>query len=158
MIAAPSPPLHFAQVLLPSNQGSVCVPFIFMPHNCVGYACDREVFPLLERHYRWLRRTQAGPSATSFRWRGCTKDHSFASGLDDYPRGVVSACRGGGVSPLALDVLSSVGARQHEVGVLARQSPCHNYPSTLLLDVLFVVQVPKPLPGCTLRHECVEPR
>ena len=102
MIAAPSPPLHFAQVLLPSNQGSACVPFIFMPHNCVGYACDREVFPLLERHYRWLRGTQAGPSATSFRWRGCTKDHSFASGLDDYPRGVVSACRGRAGSQCAL--------------------------------------------------------
>ena len=48
----------------------------------------------------------------------------------------------GGVSPLALDVLSSVGARQHEVGVLAGQSPCHSYLSTLLLDVLFVVQAP----------------
>lgn len=47
----------------------------------------RAAYPLLVRHYAWLRRTQAGAAAGSFRWRGASVDHNFASGLDDYPRG-----------------------------------------------------------------------
>lgn len=49
----------------------------------------RAAYPLLARHYGWLRRTQAGAEPGSFRWRGASADHNFASGLDDYPRGVV---------------------------------------------------------------------
>jgi mannosyl-oligosaccharide glucosidase len=49
----------------------------------------RAAFPRLVAHYGWFKATQAGRAAGSFRWRGATRDHSFASGLDDYPRGVV---------------------------------------------------------------------
>lgn len=51
----------------------------------------QHALPLLYSHYQWFKRTQAGPegaAAGSFRWRGATRDHSFASGLDDYPRGL----------------------------------------------------------------------
>jgi mannosyl-oligosaccharide glucosidase len=45
-------------------------------------------YPRLLLHYDWFLRTQAGPGVGSFRWRGATQDHCFASGLDDFPRGV----------------------------------------------------------------------
>ena len=45
-----------------------------------------EVFPLFRRHYRWLRRTQAGKIDGTFYWRGTTDTHCLASGLDDFPR------------------------------------------------------------------------
>lgn len=54
------------------------------------------LYPLLQRHYSWYRRTQAGDiksydrTATSskegYRWRGRTPRHILPSGLDDYPR------------------------------------------------------------------------
>jgi len=53
----------------------------------------RAIYPLLLRHYSWFRRTQSGdlekrPQGVSegYRWRGRTHRHTFASGLDDYPR------------------------------------------------------------------------
>ncbi|KAK7751926.1 hypothetical protein SLS62_006069 [Diatrype stigma] len=64
----------------------------------------RELYPRLSRHYQWFRRTQSGNFTTTdanayyyprpegaipdagFRWRGRTPMHTFASGLDDYPR------------------------------------------------------------------------
>lgn len=56
----------------------------------------KELFPLLDRHYNWFRRTQAGnltgyarPAGASpevYRWRGRTPGHTLTSGLDDYPR------------------------------------------------------------------------
>ena len=45
-----------------------------------------EVYPLFRRHYRWLRKTQAGKTKGEFYWRGTTDSHCLASGLDDYPR------------------------------------------------------------------------
>jgi mannosyl-oligosaccharide glucosidase len=45
-------------------------------------------FPRLLLHYKWFLRTQAGAVEGSFRWRGATQDHCFASGLDDFPRGI----------------------------------------------------------------------
>ncbi|KAF2178121.1 glycoside hydrolase family 63 protein [Zopfia rhizophila CBS 207.26] len=55
-----------------------------------------EIYPLLNRHYDWFRRTQSGdveahsiPQASlgeGYRWRGRTPHYNFASGLDDYPR------------------------------------------------------------------------
>ncbi|SNX84466.1 related to ER glucosidase I [Melanopsichium pennsylvanicum] len=65
----------------------------------LGQAFLHEIYPSLRRHYRWFRRTQRGEikewdrEATSrheaYRWRGRTKDHVLASGLDDYPRAPV---------------------------------------------------------------------
>lgn len=58
----------------------------------------KELYPRLSRHYQWFRRTQAGNfteayprpegaiAGAGFRWRGRTPMHTFASGLDDYPR------------------------------------------------------------------------
>ena len=47
----------------------------------------KEVNPKLKLWYSWLKRTQKGPERGTFRWRGRTKTHTLASGLDDYPRG-----------------------------------------------------------------------
>ena len=56
----------------------------------------QQLYPLLQRHYQWFRRTQAGDIKTwdrqafsmkeGYRWRGRTPDHCLTSGLDDYPR------------------------------------------------------------------------
>lgn len=46
------------------------------------------VYPRLLQHYQWYLNTQAGQRPHSFRWRGASQDHNFASGLDDYPRGL----------------------------------------------------------------------
>ena len=55
-----------------------------------------EIYPTLQRHYHWFRRTQTGdiksydreaPSTReAYRWRGRTPNHCLPSGLDDYPR------------------------------------------------------------------------
>jgi mannosyl-oligosaccharide glucosidase len=47
----------------------------------------RHAYPKLVRFYEWFKNTQAGERPNTFRWRGATVDHNFASGLDDYPRG-----------------------------------------------------------------------
>jgi mannosyl-oligosaccharide glucosidase len=54
------------------------------------------VYPLLQRHFDWYRRTQYGDlksydreafsSKEAYRWRGRTEQHILTSGLDDYPR------------------------------------------------------------------------
>lgn len=54
------------------------------------------LYPLLTRHYNWLRRTQFGDiksydreassAKEAYRWRGRTPRHILTSGLDDYPR------------------------------------------------------------------------
>ncbi|CCU79720.1 mannosyl-oligosaccharide glucosidase [Blumeria hordei DH14] len=56
----------------------------------------RELYPKLEKHYRWYRETQAGDlksydrtafsSIEAYRWRGRSQKHILTSGLDDYPR------------------------------------------------------------------------
>ena len=54
------------------------------------------LYPLLQRHYQWYRRTQSGDikgydrkansQKEGYRWRGRTPRHILPSGLDDYPR------------------------------------------------------------------------
>lgn len=56
----------------------------------------RSIYPLLQRHFDWYRRTQSGDlksydrpafsSKEGYRWRGRTEQHILTSGLDDYPR------------------------------------------------------------------------
>ncbi|KAA0170837.1 hypothetical protein FNF28_01110 [Cafeteria roenbergensis] len=44
----------------------------------------------ITRYYRWLRESQRGPNGRGFQWKGDKPGdggHTFASGLDDYPRG-----------------------------------------------------------------------
>lgn len=48
----------------------------------------KSIFPKLQKHYQWYLKTQTGVEKDSFRWRGRSKGHTFACGLDDYPRGV----------------------------------------------------------------------
>lgn len=62
-----------------------------------GKALMKELYPLLDKHYQWFRRTQVGDfiiyprpegafPVEGYRWRGRTPKHTLASGLDDYPR------------------------------------------------------------------------
>ncbi|KAK5076751.1 Processing alpha glucosidase I [Lithohypha guttulata] len=54
------------------------------------------LYPRLQKHYEWYRRTQAGDiksydreafsTKEGYRWRGRTPRHILPSGLDDYPR------------------------------------------------------------------------
>lgn len=54
------------------------------------------LYPQLQKHYQWYRRTQAGDIKSydrkafsikeGYRWRGRTPRHILPSGLDDYPR------------------------------------------------------------------------
>lgn len=79
--AFPSPTLAFLRGMM---LAPLCCP---SPSRCEPrLGSRREMFPLLERHYAWFEKTQAGVEADSFRWRGATKEHTFASGLDDFPR------------------------------------------------------------------------
>ena len=56
----------------------------------------KELYPKLTRHLAWFRATQAGGRPHTFRWRGSRPGghklvwHHFASGLDDYPRGLAA--------------------------------------------------------------------
>ncbi|KAL2152490.1 hypothetical protein VTH82DRAFT_5674 [Thermothelomyces myriococcoides] len=62
----------------------------------VGLEHLRQLYPLLQRQFNWLRKTQAGDiksyereaysSKEGYRWRGRTPTHCLTSGLDDYPR------------------------------------------------------------------------
>jgi hypothetical protein len=61
----------------------------------------RMAYRRLSLHYAWMRRSQAGAQPGSFRWRGATQDHNFASGLDDYPRGDVPTAADENVDLLA---------------------------------------------------------
>ena len=74
----------------------------------------RELYPLLQRHHEWFRRTQAGDIKVwdreaysmkeGYRWRGRTPDHCLTSGLDDYPR-----ARPPHTGELHVDLLSWMG-------------------------------------------------
>eukprot|EP00744_Colponema_vietnamica_P022685 GILI01032640.1.p1 GENE.GILI01032640.1~~GILI01032640.1.p1 ORF type:complete len:419 (+),score=89.82 GILI01032640.1:147-1403(+) len=53
----------------------------------------RWVYPRLLSLYQWFKSTQVTPPSTPFtgvfQWQGKTVDHLLASGLDDYPRGLL---------------------------------------------------------------------
>lgn len=72
------------------------------------------LYPQLQKHYEWYRRTQAGDiksydreafsTKEGYRWRGRTPRHILPSGLDDYPRAQPPH-----PGELHLDLLSWVG-------------------------------------------------
>jgi len=74
----------------------------------------KELYPLLQKHHEWFRKTQAGDIKTwdreafsmkeGYRWRGRTPDHCLTSGLDDYPR-----ARPPHTGELHVDLLSWMG-------------------------------------------------
>jgi len=82
------------------------------------------LYPLLQRHYSWYRRTQAGDiksyerTATSskegYRWRGRTPRHILPSGLDDYPRAQPPH-----PGELHLDLLSWIGLMSRSLTTLS---------------------------------------
>jgi mannosyl-oligosaccharide glucosidase len=73
-----------------------------------------QLYPLLQTHHDWFRRTQAGDikpwdreafsAKEGYRWRGRTPDHCLTSGLDDYPR-----ARPPHTGELHVDLLSWMG-------------------------------------------------
>jgi mannosyl-oligosaccharide glucosidase len=77
-----------------------------------------QLYPLLQIHHDWFRRTQAGDIRTwdrdafsskeGYRWRGRTPDHCLTSGLDDYPR-----ARPPHTGELHVDLLSWMGYFAH---------------------------------------------
>lgn len=74
----------------------------------------KEIYPHLQRHYEWFRRTQKGEikswdreafsSKEAYRWRGRTPSHCLTSGMDDYPRAKVPH-----TGELHVDLLSWIG-------------------------------------------------
>ncbi|SCV71839.1 BQ2448_4533 [Microbotryum intermedium] len=84
------------------------------PSSTVARKFLASIYPKLRLHYEWFRSTQRGQireydrearsSTEAYRWRGRTKDHVLASGLDDYPR--ARPPHGG---ELHLDLLSWMG-------------------------------------------------
>ncbi|KAK3938728.1 mannosyl-oligosaccharide glucosidase [Diplogelasinospora grovesii] len=74
-------------------------PSTYLASEEKGLELLEELYAKFNRHYNWLRRTQAGnltnlsyprPAGAvlgeGYRWRGRTPGHSLPSGLDDYPR------------------------------------------------------------------------
>eukprot|EP00735_Rhodelphis_limneticus_P011998 TRINITY_DN5165_c0_g1::TRINITY_DN5165_c0_g1_i1::g.29373::m.29373 TRINITY_DN5165_c0_g1::TRINITY_DN5165_c0_g1_i1::g.29373 ORF type:complete len:823 (-),score=218.08,sp/Q80UM7/MOGS_MOUSE/35.28/2e-139,Glyco_hydro_63/PF03200.11/1.3e-221,Bac_rhamnosid/PF05592.6/4.6e-06,Bac_rhamnosid/PF05592.6/74,Trehalase/PF01204.13/2.9e-06,GDE_C/PF06202.9/4.2e+02,GDE_C/PF06202.9/0.03 TRINITY_DN5165_c0_g1_i1:57-2525(-) len=53
----------------------------------------RQAYPRLKKQFEWYLETQKGEIEHTFRWRGRSADgrHTFASGLDDYPRAPVAS-------------------------------------------------------------------
>ncbi|KAF2737328.1 glycoside hydrolase [Polyplosphaeria fusca] len=87
---------------------------VYLTEPDASKALLAELFPLLERHYLWFRKTQSGdveahsqPHVSldeGYRWRGRKPGFNFASGLDDYPRPEPPD-----VSELHVDALAWVG-------------------------------------------------
>ena len=85
----PSAPLRNPPPLSPGEESSALSP-------AAALALLARDVPRAVRHYEWFLHTQAagggGAGAravvSAFRWRGATAGHNFASGLDDYPRGL----------------------------------------------------------------------
>jgi mannosyl-oligosaccharide glucosidase len=70
-------------------------PSAFSPYNSILSSEDelellteflRRSYPRLRAFYRFYYQSQFGVELNTFRWRGRTENHTFASGLDDYPR------------------------------------------------------------------------
>lgn len=81
------------------------------PELMIDYA--KQIYPSLQKHYEWFRRTQRGnvedldrdyyDNEEIYRWKGRTKDHCLPSGIDDYPR-----CEAD-IGELNVDLLSWMG-------------------------------------------------
>lgn len=91
----------------------------------LGQTFLHEIYPKLRRHYRWFRRTQRGEirewdrearsKTEAYRWRGRTKEHVLASGLDDYPRAPVPH-----TGELHVDLHSWMGSFAETMAKIAR--------------------------------------
>ena len=83
------------------------------------------LYPLLQKHYEWFRKTQRGEvkayyreassSREAYRWRGRTMNHTLTSGLDDYPRAQPPH-----PGELHVDLLSWIGLMARTMADLAK--------------------------------------
>lgn len=81
------------------------------PELMIDYA--KQIYPKLQTHYEWFRRTQKGNTEDFerkypnneevYRWKGRSKDLCLPSGIDDYPR-----CEAD-IAELNVDLLSWMG-------------------------------------------------
>ncbi|ODV87238.1 glycoside hydrolase family 63 protein [[Candida] arabinofermentans NRRL YB-2248] len=81
------------------------------PDLLISYA--EEIYPQLQKHFEWFRRTQVGEvtdfdrkchsKLDAFRWKGRTKDHCLPSGIDDYPRAIAD------IAELNVDLMAWMG-------------------------------------------------
>ncbi|KAI3405556.1 CWH41 [Candida oxycetoniae] len=83
----------------------------------------REIYPKLKSHLDMFRKTQQGyieefdrsiENNEVFRWRGRTKTHCLASGLDDYPR-----AQPVDVAELNVDLISWIGIMTRSLRLMA---------------------------------------
>lgn len=84
----------------------------------------QEIYPELQSHYEWFRRTQKGnikewdraafSSREGYRWRGRTPSHCLTSGLDDYPRALTPH-----TGELHVDLISWIGMMTRSMRELA---------------------------------------
>lgn len=93
------------------------------PSLLMDYA--REIYPKLQLHYDWFRRTQRGELEEfereptypneAYRWSGRTFTHCLPSGLDDYPRAPVPD-----VAELNVDLISWIGVMTKSMKEIAK--------------------------------------
>lgn len=84
----------------------------------------KKIYPQLQLHYDWFRRTQKGDikewgreafsKKEGYRWRGRTPNHCLTSGLDDYPRAKTPH-----TGELHVDLLSWIGMMTRSMKQLA---------------------------------------
>lgn len=83
-----------------------------------------KIYPELQSHYDWFRRTQRGAIKEwgrdafsykeGYRWRGRTPSHCLTSGLDDYPRASIPH-----TGELHVDLISWIGMMTRSMKQLA---------------------------------------
>lgn len=84
----------------------------------------KKIYPELQSHYDWFRRTQKGDikewgreafsTKEGYRWRGRTPSHCLTSGLDDYPRSKTPH-----TGELHVDLISWIGMMTRSMRQLA---------------------------------------
>lgn len=84
----------------------------------------KDIYPELQLHYEWFRKTQKGSirewdrdsysPKEGYRWRGRTPSHCLTSGLDDYPRSDIPH-----TGELHVDLLSWIGMMTRSMKELA---------------------------------------
>lgn len=93
------------------------------PDLLIEYA--KEVYPKLQSHYEWFRRTQKGDLKEfdrnptypdeAYRWKGRSITHCLPSGLDDYPRAATPD-----TAELNVDMISWIGVMTRSMKTVAQ--------------------------------------
>ncbi|ODV94404.1 hypothetical protein PACTADRAFT_45070 [Pachysolen tannophilus NRRL Y-2460] len=115
--------------------------YLTHPELLINYA--KEIYPKLQKHYEWFRKTQKGDleefertpfsKNEAYRWRGRTQKHCLASGLDDYPR-----AESPDTAELNVDLISWIGVMTRSIKTMAelldKQDDAQKY-SSILHDI-----------------------